>query len=312
MRKSALGLNGTHSWSAPPRCTWAGKTADSEAGYRKALSEAQSLNIDPASVAIVWRNLGVTYWQLGRFVESESSHKRALAELERLLPEDRLVLILSAEMLQFYIRTNQIAKAERFEKHCREAAWWTSSSSQMAHVLNAVGMVRFAQRRFDEAEALFTEASAMEQRSTPDPALRTNLSANFAALYFSTSRAGDAVRLFQRALDEERSRSGARSPTLVTDLRNLALSYEAMGRNDEAAGTLQQALSIADESYPRRHPVRVELLGSYARVLKSLHRNKESKVAARQAREIAHNTASLGGSSLLVDIADLTKPSVGR
>ncbi len=290
----------------------AGKPAESEAGYRRALAEAQSLSIDPASIAIVWRYLGVAYWQLGRFAEAESAHKRALAELKRLPPEDRRVIILSAEMLQFYIRTNQIAKAERFEKQCSEAAWWMSSSSQMAHVLNAVGMLRFAQRRFDEAEALFTEASSMEQRSTPDPALRTDLSANFAALYFSTSRAGEAVRLFQRALDEERSRSGSRSPTLVTHLHNLALSYEAMGRNDEAAGILQQAFSIADESYPRSHPVRVELLGSYARVLKSLHRNKEAKVATRQAREIAHNTATLGGSGLLVDIADFKKSSVDR
>jgi tetratricopeptide (TPR) repeat protein len=225
---------------------------------------------------------------------------------------DRRVLILSAEMLQFYIRTNQIAKAERFEKHCREAAWWIPSSPQMAHVLNAAGMLRFAQRRFDEAEALFTDASAMEQRSTPDPALRTDLTANFAALYYSTSRPGDAVRLFQRALDEERSRSGARSPTLVSHLHNLALSYEATGRSDEAVGILQQALSIADESYSRDHPVKVELLGSYARVLKTLHRNKESKVAARQAREIAQNATGLGGSGPLVHIADLTKSSVGR
>ncbi len=290
----------------------AGKAAESEAGYRKALAEAQSLSIDPASVAIVWRDLGVAYWQLGRFAEAESAHKRALAELKRLPPDDRHVIILSAEMLQFFIRTNQIAKAERFEKHCREAAWWTSSSPQMAHVLNSVGMLRFAQRRFDEAEALFTEASAIEQRSTPDPVLRTALSANLAALYFSTSRSRDAVRLFERALSEEMSRSGARSPALITHMHNVAFSYEATGRNEDAAGMLEQALSIADEYYPSSHPVRVELLGSYARVLKSLHRNKDAKVATRQAREIAHNTASLGGAGLLVDIADLTKSSAGH
>jgi tetratricopeptide (TPR) repeat protein len=283
----------------------AGKTAEAEAGYREALSEAHALDVDAGRIALVWRGLGMVDWELGRFAESENAHKNALVELERIGVNDSRVVLASADLLTFYVQTGQLGKAERFETGCRNAPWRDRSSTEVAWFLNAVAMLRCRQGRFDQAEDILTRALEMEQRGVPDPILHVRLAANLGGVYFRTSRFDEAVRLLRRTVDVERMRSGPRSPMLVIPLSNLATLYKATGRYEEAAEALQQALAIvADDAYGRNHPIRGEILSSYAQVLKALHRNKESKAASKQASEIAREAGLHGGTSL-VDIADL-------
>jgi tetratricopeptide (TPR) repeat protein len=286
----------------------AGRTAEAGAAWRKALSDAGQSGMDPAAVVAVWSDLGTLNWQLGRFQDAENAYRRGLSELEQALPGSPRVILRCADMLIFYVHTDQLGKAERFERRCRESSWWNSSSQEMAHMLVAVGMLRNLQHRFDDAEALLNQALSIEQKGdTPDAQLRADATVNLGAVYYRTSRNDDAVRLFKRALATEEARLGASSPALIPYLNDVGLGYHAAGRESEAAVALERAIALADKAFPKDHPVRGRLLGNYARILKNLHRAIEAKAVAKQAREICRQSAEARGLGLVVDVSDLTR-----
>ncbi len=287
-----------------------GKTTESEAIYRKALIEAERLSIEPAETAVVWGSLGTVYWQLGRIQDSENARKRGLGLIELLIPGDPLVVLLSAELLSFFVRTNQLGKAEQLEKHCRESAWWRSSAPGMARMLNAVGMLRCAEHRFDEAESILKLALSSEQsRETPQPAVRSVVLSNLGAVYFGSARFGDAIRVLNDLLQEQEASSTLGGPAKIQLLEELGLSCRAAGRAEDSGAALEKALAMARCTYPPDHPVVGHLLAEYAKILRDLHRKHESKIAAREARGILRESVEMRSAGLLVDVADLARSS---
>jgi tetratricopeptide (TPR) repeat protein len=285
-----------------------GKTPEAEARLRRALQDAPTVDIEPAAVAGVWGVLGRVYEDLGRIQESEHAYRKGLAGYERALPaEDGHIIRALANLVLFYLRTDQVGKIERLEARCRWLAATEPRTVQHAWLMNALGMLFCYRGHFEEAETALVEALSIEEHARGDAALRNDIRANLGAVYIETSRPAKAREVYLEVVRDEERRIGAANPQLIPALASLAASCHFAGYDDEARLVLERGIAIADATIASKHPKRVRLLSLYAHVLRALHRDKEAKTAEKQALAIKRELEKDNPSGLIVDVSELSK-----
>jgi serine/threonine-protein kinase len=290
-----------------------GRTPEAEARLRRALQDAPSVNIEPAAVAGVWGALGRVYEDLGRIQDSEQAYRKGLTGYERILPpEDGHIVRALANLVLFYLRTNQAGKIERLEARCRWLAAAEPRTVQHGWLMNALGVLFCHRGHFEEAEAALIEALSIEEHAGGDGALHNDIRANLGVVYVATSRPAKALDMYRQVVRDEERRVGDASPRLLFSLASLAASYHLSGHDTEAIRVLERGLAIADASLPGNHPMRVRLLSLYAHVLRAQHRDKDAKTAEKQAAAIKRQIEQEYPAGLVVDIAELSKKSPRR
>jgi serine/threonine protein kinase/tetratricopeptide (TPR) repeat protein len=197
------------------------KTGGEEVSVRQMLDRsaqgvADGFQDKPLVEAAVRDSIGITYQNLGAYVEAE----RHLAEALRL-------------------RRAHLGNAHRD----------TLSS------INAVGVIAWHQGRYDDAERFWSEeiAQRREHFDLDDPAT-LNTMQNLAAIHLRLSRFVAAEPLLIETLEGRRRVLGVEHPGTLATLSNLATLYQMLGRFDAAGPLFEELVPLRRRVLGDRHP----------------------------------------------------------
>jgi Flp pilus assembly protein TadD len=201
-----------------------------ESHYLTAISLAESETPpDRQEMAIAGEGLASIYAARGDFDRA----LRALAEVRIADPKDPQVdgeegLILA-----------QAGRWTEAEAALRKAV---AISPNDANVLNALGLIAWQHEgHLDEAASYFSKAIGFHTEADD---FNASLHSNLGAVYGQQGRFADAIVQFQIAV-----RISPGDPEFLT---NLAIAFQAVGRNDDARQALRAALAAAPDYSPAR------------------------------------------------------------
>ncbi len=242
----------------------------------------------PLVRAQLLQSLADVYKQLGRY---ELSERLTIDAVQLRRGDDPLVLADSLDALgdvrRYGGRTEQ-AVAPLEEALALRRGLLGTQHRDVAETTNNLALVRHAQGRFAEAEALhrqaltiWEEAGAREDGEDLVALGLTNLGRSVRA----QGRSGEAAALFERALRLRRARLAPSNPRIATSLYFLALTRVDAGRIDDAATLLGEALRLRATALGEAHPQTLQARVQLARVLL---RRGEGVAAAREAEATLH------------------------
>jgi len=160
------------------------------------------------------------------------------------------------------------------------------TSRDTAISLNQLAVVRFHQKKFDEAETLWRKnieiLAAVGGPDDPDYLLSLH---NLGAVLLGQDRLSDAEQLLVEARDGRTRVLGEDHPQTLATMSNLAQCYDRQGRFDKAEPILQHVLEVRRRQLGDRHPRTIVAIYNLADSLASQDRNEEALDLAREARD---------------------------
>jgi tetratricopeptide (TPR) repeat protein len=160
------------------------------------------------------------------------------------------------------------ARAEQsFLAAIREATKLGADNVRLASSLSNLGQLKYKQKDFAQAEALFHRALAIRERVLgPEHfGLVQNIN-NLAALHYARNELDQAEPLFQRALGISQQHLGEAHPDVAVTLNNLARLYFRRNEYASAGPLLQRLLTIKEQALGASHPEIAAILTSLAKV----------------------------------------------
>lgn len=258
--------------------------------YQDALELAQRYGAEDRWWAATYTSLALAYSRLGKYVEAEALHRRALDIYEKAqhLEQPRMANCLSNLGALCYHQGNY-ADAEAFYQRAL-----TIQESVLGPVhpevgidLNNLGAICGQQHRYDEAEPLLRRALAIQEQALgsdhPDVAATLN---NLAFLYQEQGRGAEAESLHRRALMVVQSARGRAHPETAVYLNNLACCYAEQSRDEAAEPLYRQALAIRRKALGPAHPDVATSLENYASMLGAALRSADAERLLAQAKVI--------------------------
>ncbi len=180
------------------------------------------------------------------------------------------------------------ARAEQsFLAAIREATQLGADNVRLASSLSNLGQLKYKQKDFAQAEALFHRALAIRERVLgPEHfGLVQNIN-NLAALHYARGELDQAEPLFQRALGISQQHLGESHPDVAVTLNNLARLYFRRNEYASAGPLLARLLSIKEQSLGASHPEIAAILTSLAKVRLQQEDYDGGEQFARRALEI--------------------------
>jgi Tfp pilus assembly protein PilF len=180
------------------------------------------------------------------------------------------------------------ARAEQsFLAAIREATKLGADNVRLASSLSNLGQLKYKQKDFAQAEALFHRALAIRERVLgPEHfGLVQNIN-NLAALHYARGELDQAEPLFQRALGISQQHLGESHPDVAVTLNNLARLYFRRNEYASAGPLLQRLLSIKEQALGASHPEIAAILTSLAKVRLHQADYDGGEAFARRALEI--------------------------
>ena len=180
------------------------------------------------------------------------------------------------------------ARAEQsFLAAIREATKLGADNVRLASSLSNLGQLKYKQKDFAQAEALFHRALAIRERVLgPEHfGLVQNIN-NLAALHYARNELDQAEPLFQRALGISQQHLGEAHPDVAVTLNNLARLYFRRNEYASAGPLLERLLSIKEQALGATHPEIAAILTSLAKVRLHQQDYDGGEAFARRALEI--------------------------
>ena len=180
------------------------------------------------------------------------------------------------------------ARAEQsFLAAIREATQLGADNVRLASSLSNLGQLKYKQKDFAQAEALFHRALAIRERVLgPEHfGLVQNIN-NLAALHYARGELDQAEPLFQRALGISQQHLGESHPDVAVTLNNLARLYFRRNEYASAGPLLARLLSIKEQALGASHPEIAAILTSLAKVRLHQEDYDGGEAFARRALEI--------------------------
>ena len=180
------------------------------------------------------------------------------------------------------------ARAEQsFLAAIREATQLGADNVRLASSLSNLGQLKYKQKDFAQAEALFHRALAIRERVLgPEHfGLVQNIN-NLAALHYARGELDQAEPLFQRALGISEQHLGESHPDVAVTLNNLARLYFRRNEYASAGPLLARLLSIKEQALGASHPEIAAILTSLAKVRLHQEDYDGGEQFARRALEI--------------------------
>jgi tetratricopeptide (TPR) repeat protein len=211
-----------------------GHYAEAVRHFEGALRNAEPLGARDARYAAALASLGQACFAQGRYRESESLHRRALAATEKRLPPEHPDVAASlsqlAEVLRYLGKAEEAEPLHRRALRIRESNYGTEHLS-VAESLHHLGEVLRAQRRNAEAERFYWRSVMIRSylQGRDHPSLWPSLT-GLAQVNRALGRDAEARQLYERAsaLAEKALPSAAARPRLgdfvVGDTETLAMS----------------------------------------------------------------------------------------
>ena len=180
------------------------------------------------------------------------------------------------------------ARAEQsFLAAIREATQLGADNVRLASSLSNLGQLKYKQKDFAQAEALFHRALAIRERVLgPEHfGLVQNIN-NLAALHYARGELDQAEPLFQRALGISQQHLGEAHPDVAVTLNNLARLYFRRNEYASAGPLLARLLTIKEQALGASHPEIAAILTSLAKVRLHMEDYDGGEEFARRALEI--------------------------
>ena len=265
------------------------RVGDSEVAFKAALTEAEQGRA-PRHVAISLENLGTLYRRTGRLPDAEGMHQRALGVAEAIQPaDDALVETTLKSLAWLYHGTERYSDAygyyERIMKMLRGRQGPRSPSA--AAYLTVMAELRRLEGKTELAARLSREALdiVVPTLDAGDPNIATVLSelvwdlrlldhAEEASAYSQKLRellavgGPRTVRLFQDILRSRETLFGTRHPSVAKALADMALVFEAQGRDADGEALCAQAIRLLEDGRPPASRSLLPVLVQYADLLR--------------------------------------------
>jgi tetratricopeptide (TPR) repeat protein len=200
-----------------------------------------------------------------------------------------------------YFAQGDLARAEEaFVAAVREASTLGGDGLKLASSLSNLGQLRYRQRDFAQAEALFRRALYIREQALGADAYGVVQSINnLAALHYARGEMQQAEALFRRALTVSEQHLGVQHADLAVGLNNLAKLYIRLGSFNQAIPLLERLAAIRQQVHGGHHPEYASALVLLARALHAMGAHDAAFVHCEQALAIQE-------SSLSVDAAVIT------
>lgn len=181
--------------------------------------------------------------------------------------------------------------------------------AELAATLNALGMARYQQGHFDQAEGALARAWGLRRQAlgAADTATVESLN-NLAAVWYQKRRLDAAEAGLREALALHRRSLGEDHPQVATNLNNLAALLLEQGRPAEARPLVEQALALRRRLFVPSHFQIAEALNNLGKIAQAQGETEHARAAFEEA--LATSRTTLGNehpnvSSILINLGDL-------
>ena len=208
--------------------------------------------------AVVYSNLGGTYYRQGDFAKAEAMNKHALEIAKNVFgPEHRQVAIYLSNLAELYRTLGRYSQAEPILRKSILIAEKALGPKhiEVANKLNNLGMVYLGMERYEAAESTLNRALKIKEfaQGSEHPNVEITLG-NLGVLYQSQNRISDAEKTFVRALAISRKAFGSEHLRVARNLNNLSTVYKKLHRYSEAEALQNKSLQIAENLLGPEHP----------------------------------------------------------
>jgi tetratricopeptide (TPR) repeat protein len=160
----------------------------------------------------------------------------------------------------------------------------------MAECLNNLGSLYYLQGKYIEAEAVLNRALAIYGKTLgPDHPNVATGLNNLAAVYKLQGKYSKAEPLYRRALRIDEQVLGSGHPNVARDSHNLAMLYKSQGKYSDAEPLFRRAITIHEKTGPE-HPDLADNLSGLAELLVSQGKYDMAEPLYQRALKIAENS----------------------
>jgi tetratricopeptide (TPR) repeat protein/predicted Ser/Thr protein kinase len=255
----------------------------------RGITEARSLDAEPALQAELYVTLGEVYQKLGDLDKADLLLASALDRRTALFGANSAV-VGDTQVRLGLLRADQ-AKLEEAERLVRSGLESSKRNFPPGHpsiatATHALGKVM--EDRGSYAEAIRILGEAVRLRSAPgvDQADLADSLLELANAHFYAGHYADAGALNQRLLTMHRQIYGERHPLVAEDLINLGAIQHELGHYQEAEAFHRQALEIMQAFYGKEHYKTASTLTLIARALVKQKRYDDAEGLLQQALAI--------------------------
>jgi tetratricopeptide (TPR) repeat protein len=231
----------------------AGRYAEAEHEYRRALDILEkSRGRQSLDYALLITGLAVLPTQWGNRESFIATLREAIVANSRTGAVRELALV-RACLAQIFMDERSFANAELvlLEARADFPRLRSEDPKLLAELMNALGVLRFNQARYQESIELYQESLRLFKDVVGNERSALIALSNLASSYLKLGRLDEAEPIFQRAIALCTKTLGGDHPTCGTVLENYAVVLRKLGRKREAKTLAARAQQIARAS--RRH-----------------------------------------------------------
>jgi CHAT domain-containing protein/Tfp pilus assembly protein PilF len=269
----------------------AGKRDEARQVYEQALENArQAFGAGSLQAATLMGNLGVLYFEMGRYAKAELLLQRGLEIREKDLGKDHPSLALSlGNLAQVHQARGRYEKAEGLLQRALriQESRLRKNHPDLILTLNNLAVLYQAMGRHERALPLFQRSLRMREARFGEDSPQVALAlANLAALYKDMAQYEKAESLHLRSLRIREEELGEDDPETANSLNNLALLYQAMGRYEKARPLYLRAIRIGELRLGKGHPTVALWLNNLALLDQLTGRYQSAEPLFRRSLEI--------------------------
>jgi tetratricopeptide (TPR) repeat protein len=264
----------------------AGNFSEAERALATAVRDAEQFPALDSRLPGTLHALAFLYQEQGKYPEAIASYTRAIHLWEKIGPSQHKALLLSIDnLIGVYIETRDYRQAKKLlDVRLPEMEQSTKWEDQGA-VLNLKALLAMFERRFPEAESLYTQSLDLWQEHKNEKNVAIVL-ISLSELYVATNRYQDALDAELRALAIFESMDATMRPFVAQCLHGAAFSLAKLNRLPEAENYYERALAITREVYGTDHFFASQVLLHYSELLRQMKRKREAETMANEARDI--------------------------
>lgn len=160
-----------------------------------------------------------------------------------------------------------------------------------AHLSRSLGLVFYAQGKFDQARSQMERALALREKALgpdhPDVAGAVNDIGN---TFYAQGKYDEARSRYESVLALGQRHLGPDHPSIARSLTNLGAVLRAQGKYDDARGHFERALAIYEQALGPDHPDVATTLSNLGSVLDAQHQYAQARRHYESALEIRERT----------------------
>lgn len=181
----------------------------------------------------------------------------------------------------------------------------TGNPAALTRDFSGLGIVYFAQERFDDAEAIMRRTLAIREKQLgpnhPDLGPLLN---NLGGVYWKQKRYADALQMYDRSLSIYERTLDPMHPSMAAIVNNLGEAYWKIGRLEAAELMLRRALKIKQARLDSGDPGIAVTLNALGGVLRDRKRWTEAEAAYKRALDIRQRAYEPGNPELTETVSD--------